>query len=176
MTKYYFEKKEYDGEVHVFATAEGWTSEYTPDGDVDTSLEMTVGEEISQEEAEEILAEYGWEICKKCGKIFLGGSDCDSCQYEEYKKEEESKMLKEILRELNESDLLNQVGRILAEQPELFPETFYEMGRMFENQEEEQIATHLATSSLVGADDEKAIQEWINDEEQGTMYQIIDGE
>lgn len=56
-------------------------------------------------------------------------------------------MLKKILRELNESDF-NQVGRILTEQPKLFPETFYE--------------------------DEKAIQEWIAEEEQGAMYQLWD--
>lgn len=81
-------------------------------------------------------------------------------------------MLKEILRELNESDLLNQVGRILAEQPELFPETFYEMERYFEGMDDEMVSEKLATSSLVGADDKKAIQEWIDEEEQGTMYRL----
>lgn len=85
-------------------------------------------------------------------------------------------MLKEILRELNESDILNQVGRILAEQPELFPETFYEMERYFEGMDDEMVSEKLATSSLVGADDEKAIQEWIDEEEQGIMYRIIDVE
>ena len=88
-------------------------------------------------------------------------------------------MLKEILRELNESDLLNQVGRILAEQPELFPSTldnievyFNEMGK----ETAEEIENELATSSLVGADNELAIEQWIDEEEQGIMYRIIDVE
>lgn len=80
----------------------------------------------------------------------------------------------EILRELNKSDLLNQVGRILAEQPELFPETFYEMQRFFEGMGEEKILEQLVTSSLVGADDKLAIEDWIAEDEQETMYQIID--
>ena len=80
----------------------------------------------------------------------------------------------EILRELNKSDLLNEVGRFLAEQPELFPETLENMKDYFEGQNEEQISNQLATSSLVGADDRLAIEQWIAEEEQETMYQIID--
>ena len=60
----------------------------------------------------------------------------------------------EILRELNKSDLLNQVGRILAEQPELFSETLENMEDYFKGQDEEQISKQLATSSLLGANDE----------------------
>lgn len=82
-------------------------------------------------------------------------------------------MLKEVLRELSKGDLLNEVGRILVEQPELFPETFYEMERYFEGMDEEKILDQLATSSLVGADDEIAIEQWIAEDEQETMYQII---
>lgn len=78
-------------------------------------------------------------------------------------------MLKEILKKLNESDLLNRVGRILAEQPELFPETLYEMERFFEGMDDEMVSEKLATSSLAGADDEKAMQEWIAEEEQGLL-------
>lgn len=91
-------------------------------------------------------------------------------------KQEKGKMLKEILRELSKSDLLNEVGRILAEQPELFPETLENMKDYFEGQDEEQISKQLATSSLVGADDELAIEQWIDEEEQETMYRIIDVE
>lgn len=83
-------------------------------------------------------------------------------------------MLKEILRELNESDILNQVGRILAEQPELFPETIENMADYFEGQSKEYILDKLSTSSLVGADDELAIEQWIDEEEKETMYQMID--
>lgn len=81
-------------------------------------------------------------------------------------------MIEEILRELNESDLLNQIGRILANQPELFPETFYEMRRFFEGQDEEQISNQLATSSLVGADDKLAIEDWIDEDEQEKMKKL----
>ena len=80
----------------------------------------------------------------------------------------------EILRELNKSDLLNEVGRFLAEQPELFPETLENMKDYFEGQNEEQISNQLATSSLVGADDELAIEQWIAEQEQETMHQMID--
>lgn len=81
-------------------------------------------------------------------------------------------MIEGILRELNESDLLNQIGRILANQPELFPETFYEMRRFFEGQDEEQISNQLATSSLVGADDKLAIEDWIDEDEQEKMKKL----
>ncbi len=38
-------RKEYDDGIYVRATSGGWTTEYYPDGDSDTSLEMTgVGE------------------------------------------------------------------------------------------------------------------------------------
>lgn len=75
--RYYFEKKEYDDGIYVRATSGGWTTEYYPDGDSDTSLEMTgVGEEITSVEAKNILNTYGWEICKECGKIVPEGTDC----------------------------------------------------------------------------------------------------
>ena len=85
-------------------------------------------------------------------------------------------MLKEILRELNKSDLLNEVGRILAEQPELFPETLENMKDYFEGMDDEMVSEKLATSSLTGADNELAIEQWIDEEEQGTMHRIIDVE
>lgn len=80
MKKFYFEKatKE-DGNISILATADGWTNEYTTDGEVDTSLEYTVNNEITQEEAEEILNEYGWVICEECGDIFVDGGDCKKC-------------------------------------------------------------------------------------------------
>ena len=60
----------------LYITSEGWTSEYTPDGEVDTSIEHHLGEEITQLEAEEILLEYGWVICKNCGNIVPDGPGC----------------------------------------------------------------------------------------------------
>lgn len=62
----------------------------------------------------------------------------------------------------------------MAEQPRLFPETLYEIERYFEGQDEEQILNQLVASSLVGADDELAIEQWIAEEEQEIMYQMID--
>jgi len=75
MQKYTFRKL--DGSIYV--TGGGWTSEFTPDGEVDTSLEHHIGDEISQVDAEKILNEYGWSICKKCGNIVPDGQDC-MCQ------------------------------------------------------------------------------------------------
>ena len=75
MKEYTFRKLE----DSIFATGGGWTSEYTPDGEVDTSLEHSLGEEITQVEARKILQEYGWSICRSCGNIFPDGQDC-MCQ------------------------------------------------------------------------------------------------
>ena len=75
MKKYTFRKLE----DSIFATGGGWTSEFTPDGEVDTSLEHHLGNEIPQVEAEKILQEYGWSICDKCGHIIPDGQDC-MCQ------------------------------------------------------------------------------------------------
>ena len=75
MRKFTFRKLE----DSIFATSEGWTSEFTPDGEVDTSLEHSLGEEITQVEAKKILCSYGWIICEKCGNIFPDGGDC-KCQ------------------------------------------------------------------------------------------------
>ena len=60
----------------IYATAGGWTNEFTPDGEVDTSLEHHTGEAISPEEAETILEEYGWAVCPQCGNIYPALSDC----------------------------------------------------------------------------------------------------
>ena len=60
----------------IYATAGGWTNAYTADGEVDTSLEHQQGKEITQEEAETILEEYGWAICPQCGNIYPALSDC----------------------------------------------------------------------------------------------------
>jgi len=72
MKKFTFRQLEHS----IFATNGGWTNEYTPDGDVDTSIEHSLGEEIAQIEAEKILSEYGWSICEKCGNIFPDGGVC----------------------------------------------------------------------------------------------------
>lgn len=75
MKKFAFRKLE----DSIFATYGGWTSEFTPDGEVDTSLEHSLGVEITQAEAEKILCSYGWVICDNCGNIFPDGPDCE-CQ------------------------------------------------------------------------------------------------
>lgn len=91
MERYMFRKK---GKI-LYVTSDGRTAEYTPDGDVDSSLEHIIGEEISQEEAEKMLNQYGWYICKKCGRIEVDGQDCEWCQKEE-RTEEEIKKLKKL--------------------------------------------------------------------------------
>lgn len=60
----------------IYATAGGWTNEFSPSGEVDTSLEHHRGEAISPDEAEKILEEYGWAICTRCGNIYPALSDC----------------------------------------------------------------------------------------------------
>ena len=84
------------------------------------------------------------------------------------------KIIVECLEVLKEEDLLNAIGEKLAEEPERFPETIENMADYFENQSREYVLDKLSTSSLVGADDELAIEQWIDEEEQGTMYRIID--
>lgn len=68
-----------DGDT-LYATANGWTDSYTPDKDTDTSLEHHRGKEISQEEAEKILQDYGWAICPVCGVIYPSLGDCPYCR------------------------------------------------------------------------------------------------
>ena len=84
------------------------------------------------------------------------------------------KIVIECLEVLKEEDLLNVIGEKLAEQPEKFPETIENMADYFEGQSKGYILDKLSTSSLVGADDELAIEQWIDEEEKETMYQIID--
>ena len=84
------------------------------------------------------------------------------------------KIIVECLQVLKEEDLLNAIGEKLAEEPDRFPETIENMADYFEGQSKEYILDKLATSSLVGADDELAIEQWIDEEEKETMYQMID--
>lgn len=84
------------------------------------------------------------------------------------------KIIVECLEALKEEDLLNAIGEKLAEEPERFPETIENMADYFEEQSKEYILDKLSTSSLVGADDELAIEQWIDEEEKETMYQMID--
>lgn len=85
---------------------------------------------------------------------------------EKYGEEKEmKKVLLEILKGLDEETLLNKVGENLARNPEQFTETFEMWEDYFEGDTEEMIAEKLSTSSLVGADDELAIQEWVAEEE-----------
>jgi len=83
MEKYFFRKESVDDTVRIHATADGWTNTFTPDGEVDTSLEHQTGIPISAEEARDILTDWGWEICRQCGKIYIyngGEAICDECQ------------------------------------------------------------------------------------------------
>jgi DNA-binding Xre family transcriptional regulator len=73
--------------------------------------------------------------------------------------------MKKIFEGLNEGDLLGTVGRLLLENWEKFPNTIENM----EPYSEEEIAT----SSLVGADDILAVEEWIDPDEQATMYRLL---
>jgi len=65
-----------DADGTIYATAGGWTNEFLPNGDVETSLEHYSGEAISPEEAEDLLWEYGWAVCPRCGNIYPALSDC----------------------------------------------------------------------------------------------------
>lgn len=75
------------------------------------------------------------------------------------------KIVVECLEVLKEEDLLNAIGEKLAEEPDRFPETIENMADYFVGQSKEYILDKLSTSSLVGADDELAIQEWVAEEE-----------
>lgn len=76
MKKFYFEKTDSNS---ILATYGGYTNEYTPDGEVNTSLEYTMHNNITQEKAEELLNQFGWFICEECGNIFVDGGDCENC-------------------------------------------------------------------------------------------------
>lgn len=75
------------------------------------------------------------------------------------------KIIIECLEALKKEQLLNAIGEKLAEQPESFPETIESMANYFEGQSKEYILDKLSTSSVIGADNELAIQEWIADDE-----------
>ena len=83
------------------------------------------------------------------------------------------KIVIECLEILREEQLLNAIGEKLAEQPDGFPETIENMADYFEGQPKEYVLDKLSTSSLVGADDELAIQEWIAEEETERLIKII---
>ena len=83
------------------------------------------------------------------------------------------KIIVECLQVLKEEDLLNAIGEKLAEEPDRFPETIENMADYFEGQSKEYILDKLATSSLVGADDELTIEQWIAEEEKETMYRML---
>ncbi len=75
------------------------------------------------------------------------------------------KTIIEILKGLDEEALLNKVGENIARKSELFSETLEMMADYFEGQTKEMVEEKLSTSSLVGADENLAIQEWIAEEE-----------
>jgi hypothetical protein len=73
MIKFSF-RKDHNGTI--YATAGDWTNEFSPSGEVFTSLKHHSGEAISPEEAEDILWTYGWAICPKCGNIYPALGEC----------------------------------------------------------------------------------------------------
>lgn len=75
------------------------------------------------------------------------------------------KIIINCLEKLNEVHLLGEVGRKIVEEPKKFEITLEDMTMHFEGYTEDMVMEHLSTSSLVGADDELAIQEWIAEEE-----------
>lgn len=88
-------------------------------------------------------------------------------QLEKYLEESNDmkKIVIECLEILREEQLLNAVGEKLAEEPERFPETIENMADYFEGQSREYVLDKLSTSSLVGSDDELAIEQWIAEDE-----------
>ena len=79
---------------------------------------------------------------------------------------------KQILQTLDQEDILGEVGRRLLKNWQLFPETEKEIEYWIEGLAEP--AQAIATSSLVGNDDEKAISEWIEQSEQEYMRKLLD--
>ena len=75
------------------------------------------------------------------------------------------KKVLEVLKGLDKEVLLNKVGENIARNPKQFPETLEMMADYFEGYTKEMIAEKLSTSSLVGADDELATQQWVAEEE-----------
>ena len=96
-------------------------------------------------------------------------------QLEKYLEEGNNmkKIIIKCLEILREEQLLNSIGEKLAEEPDRFPKTIENMADYFEEQSKEYILDKLSTSSLVGADDELAIEQWIDEEEKETMYRMI---
>jgi hypothetical protein len=88
-------------------------------------------------------------------------------QLEKYLEEENNmkKVVIECLEVLMEEQLLNSIGEKLAEEPERFPETIENIANYFEGQSREYVLDKLSTSSLVGADEELAIEQWIAEDE-----------
>lgn len=139
MIKFFFEITDNNT---ILATYGGWTNEYTSDGDVDTSLEYTVGNEITQEEAEMILNEYGWVICEKCGNIFADGEDCDYCLGANMRNKFYNG------KEITKENLLNMIGECIEsnwKNSDLFNETEEALEKMYQGYEgvEEDISSIL---------------------------------
>lgn len=70
-----------------------------------------------------------------------------------------------ILNDLNKDGLLGKVGIMLIENWEDFPKTIENM--------EGRTINEITTSSLTGTDEIKAIEEWIDEDEQTNMYKLL---
>ncbi len=77
------------------------------------------------------------------------------------------------LQILKSEHLLNKVGETMLEKQNLFPRTI--QGIEDWSKGEANPLQAIATSSLVGADDELTIQEWVAEEEQDTMRKLLQG-
>ena len=76
-------------------------------------------------------------------------------------EEQNANEIEECLEILRDENLLGHIGEQILESPELFGETLEEMETYFEGKDRDEILDILSTSSLVGSDDNIAIQEWV---------------
>lgn len=81
--------------------------------------------------------------------------------------------MKKILQTLKNESLLNVVGEMILEKQNLFPNTIQNIEDWIKGEVNPLQA--IATSSLAGADDEQAIEEWISAEEQDIMRKLLQG-
>lgn len=78
--------------------------------------------------------------------------------------------IKKVLETLKKEHLLNHIGEKLLKNWDHMPETRDGLDYAFLGQSQKNILNNLSTSSLVGADDELAIEEFIAEEEIILLY------
>lgn len=78
--------------------------------------------------------------------------------------------MEKALQILKNEDLLNHVGERILLNWDKMKRTRENWETYFTGKTEKQVLDELATSSLVGADDEQAIQEWVDEDEIDYIY------